>query len=247
MNMNEQLEVPTLELGCTVMKQEPSKNEVPALGHRFQSVHFNTDKNGKKPPSVFLQVPAFRPSLGTEITSEQQMAIYALLDGMQHKAIKEWIAASYDPSCLDEVQNFQQCCVDYMLDGRGEREGIKQSIVMEWIGGAFREYLSTRIERNLQQQSKEQRKQLVDHFVEVFKLAATRGNKGKGKNGEVVFCSLAKLRNLESRMEQYCTDPNPEWVLERNEVVDTVISRIAGHIAVLEAQLEDKELGTEQF
>lgn len=237
-----------MKLRADLLSKEPVTGELAPEGMRFVAVHYNTDtKTGVKAPSVFAVVPAFRPSLIGIASKEQCAAIYRMIDKMQFAAVKDWIDSQFDAESTEIVEDFEACCKEFNSDGRGEREGLKQSVIVAWIVGEFAKYLGVRMERNLPAMSKEQRGNLVATFVGLYKLAATRGNKGKDKSGAVTFVSLPKLRDLGGRLESYLNDPVIEHALEENEVTKVLRARIAGHIAVLEASLEENVGIEEQF
>lgn len=248
MNMSDYLaamEASKVTPEVTVLKGEPKAGETATLGHRFIGVHYNTDaKTGIKSKSIWLQVPAFRPELGLGLSRQGYEAIYGAIDKMQHAAVKDWIDSSYDPDLLDAVSDCEAMFTEWNTDGRGERDGVKQSVVLAWITGEFAGYLKARLEKN-EGMVKEQKASLLEYFVRMYKLAATRGNKGKDKQGNATFVSLMKLKDLESRLQGYLTCPT--MPLASGEVSKCLIERIAGHIAVLEASVKDDEEITAKF
>lgn len=230
-------------LAITQMLAAPAKDATPDAGHRFVGIHFNTDTKTKiKPPSVYYQVPVLRPIQSSGSVKSDKL-IAKLIDNAQFDALKEYHAGELE---LNDVICDLEVLAEYeTTDQRGERDGLKQSKLIEWVSGYFAKYLSDRIQRNLPNQTKEQQTTMLESYLYAFKLAATRGNKRKEK-GKEVSVSLQRLRDLRQRMETYLTDSS-EFALDDCEESKVLLARIQGHITIIEASLQEEDVQLGNF
>lgn len=231
-------------LAITQMLAAPAKDATPDTGHRFDAIHFNTDEKTKvKPASKYYQVPLLRPTMDGMTASVAKM-VAAMIDKAQHECLKEFDAGELDYS--EQICSLEALAEWYSTDGRGERDGLKQSKLIEWLSGYFAKYLGDRIARNLATQTVEQRSAMLESYLYAFKLAATRGNKRKEK-GKEVSVSLQRLNDLRQRLETYLADENAEHKLADCVESQTLLARIKGHIAIIEASLSDPDVELANF
>lgn len=234
-------------LAISQLLAAPAKDATADAGHHFVAIHFNTNQKTQiKPASQYYQVPILRPVQSSGSVKTDKL-IAKLIDDAQFEALKEYNAGELE---LNDTLCDLELLADYATtDGRGERDGLKQSKLIEWITGYFAKYLSDRIARNLASQTSEQRANMLASYMYAFKLAATRGNKRKEKSakGGEVSVTLQRLNDLRQRMESYLTDSNVEHQLDDCEESQVLLARIKGHIAIIEASLADTDVQLANF
>jgi len=233
-----------IELQVYQLTKVPDDKFIPPSGHRLEILHFNTDNKTKiKPKSQYWIIPQLVDFELPDLSPNINKLFIGLVEDQQRLALKEFSAGDLD--YLPMLTDLDSLAKDYLRDGRGERDGIKQSAINQWLTDILTPYIAKRIDRNLAAQTEKQRGDLVNSFANLFAVAATRGNKKTTPNG-VVFVSLPKLEDLLTRLESYLASDG-EWQLPASLESGAMLARLRGHIVVLKASMEDKDCSKANF
>lgn len=204
-------------------------------GHHIVTLNYKTDSETKvKRPSESWIVP----KLKMEVLSDSDKILSALskwIDERQELALREVAAGDLD--YLPMVSSVDLLCEEYTTDRRGNRTGLKQSQLMDWIANTLMPFVTKRIEANLVNATKDQKQNLVVSYTKKFRIAATRGNRSGGET-----LPDATLQDLQQRMERY-EELKQSKDTEGNTVAcmeyDALLARITEHRKAIAKSLLD--------
>ncbi len=204
-------------------------------GFHLVTLNFKTDKKTQvKAPSVAYIVPKLSTIAGSN--ENQTKAMNKWIDSMQRGYLAEYHAGEYD--YRDLILNLDKMFEEYVTDRRGNRTGMKQSQLMEWITDVLVPFFTARIEKTLVNFTQLQKQDMVIAYVKKFKLAATRGN----KSGNETLSDDA-LKDLEQRINRWTE--SGEGSLPLSDELECLVERIANHRKAIANSVTD--VSTDMF
>ena len=139
---------------------------------RLSILNFKTVEGVKRKSEAWLL-----PLLHVDIAADQKAAmIHDLIDSEQDQCLREYVVAG-DLEMIPRINDLEALAAFYFTDERGNRTGVKQEAIVEWIDGVMLPFLTERINRNQPTIDQTKRNSLVASLVQQFKIAASRGNK----------------------------------------------------------------------
>ncbi len=197
---------------------------------RLSVLNFKTVDGVKRESEAWI-LPMLHP-----VTTEQDSAkpiamIHDLIDSEQDQCLREYVVAG-DLEMIPRINDINELAKFYFTDGRGNRTGVKQEAIVEWIDAVMLPFLTERINRNQPNVDATKRASLVASLVQQFKIAASRGNKVVTK-GVPKSCSMELLKDLNSRLALYLEGNNTNPALASGEESKALATRINSHIATL--------------
>ena len=177
-----------------------------------------------------LLVPSLDDKGNYSLTPTQKM-IADLIDSEQDQCLREYVVAG-DLEMIPRINDLEALAAFYFTDGRGNRTGVKQEAIVDWIDSVMLPFLTERINRNQPTVDATKRNSLVVSLVQQFKIAASRGNKVVTK-GVPKSCSMELLKDLSSRLALYLEGNNNNPALASGEESKALATRINSHIATL--------------
>jgi len=215
------MQTPT-KLETVVTKDAPFVGLLPEGAH-VVTLNYKTDKDtGIKKPSESWMLPklAFPETL---VASEVVIAGFRkFVDDLQVDGLRELAAGDVTYSPI--ICNLESLLKDYATDARGERTGLKQSVLNDWITYTLVPFMAARIKANLVNQTAQQQQDLLASYSKKFKLAATKGNRAGNET-----LSDAGLQDLAQRLVTYTSSDDATKNLPASEALDAIVARIQSH------------------
>lgn len=207
---------------------DKTKVEIPS-GFRLSVLNFKTVDGVKRDSEAWIL-----PMLYTaEPDNQPDAMIQDLIDSEQDQCLREYVVAG-DLEMIPRINDLEALAAFYFTDGRGNRTGVKQEAIVEWIDSVMFPFLTERINRNQPTVDAAKRNSLVASLVAQFKIAASRGNKVVTK-GVPKSCSMELLKDLNGRLALYLEGANNNPALPASEESKALQARITSHISTLEA------------
>lgn len=195
-------------------------------GFRLSILGFKTTKvEGKevKRDSEAWIIPMLHNPVLTDASKVEAM-VADMIDDEQDSLLRAY-SVEGKIELAEAICNLESLAVVYFTDGRGNRTGIKQEVLIKWVNTDLKNYLDSRILRNMPTRTQQERDNLVSSLLVQLRIAASRGNKVENKS-----LTLAPLEDLQKRLEQYSTDENAEYQLPLSDELAALQSRIEKHI-----------------
>ena len=230
------------KLSQVVTKDSPFVGELEP-GHHVVTLSYKTDTVTKiKRDSESWIVPKLKGEFILSDSATILSAIEKFIDDRQELALRE--VADGDLEYMPMLSDVESLLQEYITDRRGERKGIKQSALVDWIKSSLMPYFAARMERNLPNSTKEQRQAMMVAFHRKFDIAATRSNRRGNDTLPIgTLDDLAKRLMNYSDVKQHME--HPEYVLPKSDELTALVSRISGHMDAI--RKSDAEISMEDF
>lgn len=201
-------------------------------GFRLSVLNFKTVDGVKRESEAWL-LPLLHPVTTEQDGTKPIAMVHDLIDSEQDQCLREYVVAG-DLEMIPRINDLEELAKFYFTDGRGNRTGVKQEAIVEWIDSVMLPFLTERINRNQPTVDAAKRNSLVASLVAQFKIAASRGNKIVTK-GVPRSCSMELLKDLSGRLALYLEGANGNPALPASEESKALQTRINSHISTLEA------------
>ena len=207
--------------------QKERETIVVPSGFRLSLLNFKTVDGVKRESEAWILPMLYQSAPDNQADS----MIQDLIEGEQDSCLREYVVAG-DLEMIPRINDLEALATFYFTDERGNRTGVKQEAIVEWIDGVMLPFLTERINRNQPTIDQTKRNSLVASLVQQFKIAASRGNKVVTK-GVPKSCSMELLKDLSSRLALYLEGGNNNPALVAGEESKALATRINSHIATL--------------
>lgn len=223
---------------------DKAKVEIPE-GFRLSVLNFKTVDGVKRESEAWFLPMLYNPVsdvVFNRFSAQVAGMVTDLIDSEQDACLREYVVAG-DLEMIPRINDLEKLAKFYFTDGRGNRTGIKQEAIVEWIDSVMVPFLTERINRNQPTTDQTKRNSLVASLVAQFKIAASRGNKVVTK-GVPRSCSMELLKDLSGRLALYLEGANNNPALPAGEESKALQARINNHIATL---MESASVTVETF